>query len=328
MSTILTSEQGRVIRAAFRAGPAAPDELLGLLVRAESGLKNRSQMRLAGRATAPYPERGATTVVYSRMGGFSYSVTGRDWRAGLELSENDLVGDTLGKLKAAGAEMAANYALQYRAHLLTILTEGDTDTYGTAFDGQYFFDTDHTYTGDLEYKTAMRNLITASEVSGLNVTTTTNPTVAEWHALAYPLLDYIVRGTKSDRGKALFTGAETWHLLVPMAMGLNARKAFEADLTGGGDSNVVRGMWRVHPVAELTAADTNVFYLFVEKPGGAEKPFIHAWWNMANGRRYDFNATDESDDLWVSDRKLHYSVSSHEDIVYGDWRFVYRCVLS
>ena len=328
MSTILTSMQERHLRAAFKAAAAKPDGLLGLLTRVTGGFPNRNEVALVGVAEAPYPERGATTTTFSRIGAWKTTIEGQPWKAGLEITEKDLVGDTMGVLGSKGREMAGNFALQYYAHLIEILAEGDTDTYGTAFDGEYFFDTDHVYPGDVEYKTAMRNLLTSSEVSELNVTDSTNPTVAEWQAMAYPLMDYIARNIKTDRGKDLFTGVETAHLIVPMAMGYNARKAFEAELTGGGDTNVTRGMWRVHTVPKLTAKDTNIFYLYLEKPGASEKPFVHGWWKMSNGQRYQFKSTGDTSKAWVAEDRQLISVSSFEDIVYGDWRLIYRCVLS
>jgi len=144
--------------------------------------------------------------------------------------------------------------------LLEALVGGETTA---CFDGQYFFDTDHSW-GD---SGTQSNDLSYAAASG------TSPTAAEFKA-AFNQSRVAILGFKNDQGKKLvrpvLRGSNKFICMVPLELQEVAEDALNATLTSTGGSNVVLDRPEIIPCPSLT--DSTKFYTFLME--GALKPFV------------------------------------------------------
>jgi len=156
----------------------------------------------------------------------------------------------------------------------TLITNGEAGTSGLAYDGQYFFDTDHAESG-----TSQTNDLTATEVPSANVTTTSTLTTTEAAGIITETLAYMMSLT-DDKGQPVNQQAGDVVILctkvghyngIKTALGLNNLG------TGSGNNNPLLA-WndfriRVEYVpTRVTAADK--LYFFFGTPGMGTAPLI------------------------------------------------------
>src|SRR3972149_253695 len=117
---------------------------------------------IGGRQAKGFRENGVTII-------------NKTWESTLEILVDWIRRDKTGQIAVRIAELAKR-AVEHDAKLLsTIIANGTGSTNGLCYDGQYFFDDDHSE-GD---SGTQKNLLTATEVPTLNVTTAAAPTPAE-----------------------------------------------------------------------------------------------------------------------------------------------------
>lgn len=136
------------------------------------------------------------------------------------------------------------------------------------YDGQYFFDTDHSF-GD---SGTLKNKLTASEVTALNVATAAAPTPAEMSDAIYGVINWFYT-LKDDAGEPINEDAERFMIMVPANMAASARTAVTKQvLASGVDNPLVGAGFQIEVVPNPRLSSTTVFYAFRED--GSLKPFI------------------------------------------------------
>jgi len=95
---------------------------------------------------APMP----TEDVAQQVQGFiekSLTVKPRDWSLTVDISYNAIKDDQTGTLEARVKGAGRNFQRHLNNRVFTVLNSGDATTYGLCYDGQEFFDSDHSDVG-------------------------------------------------------------------------------------------------------------------------------------------------------------------------------------
>lgn len=191
----------------------------------------------------------------------NFTIANRHWESSQLIKKTDIADDRMGMYGPLMEDLAKEAMHHPDELLFTALVTGETEA---CFDGQNFFDTDHswgdsgTQDNDLTYAAATSTTPTAAEFLGA------------YHAARSAMLKY-----KNDKGKLMNRptsdgGLKNLLILVNPDFEIIARTAIQATLAGGGNSNIVLDSPRIISSAYLT--DTSKMYMFNLE--GALKPFV------------------------------------------------------
>jgi phage major head subunit gpT-like protein len=243
-----------------------------------------------------------------------YSVTVRNakYEATLRISLDDLRRDKTGQLRQRVADLAARTATHWNELVGTWITNGEAGTSGLAYDGQFFFDTDHNESGANQ-----TNDLTASDVPAANVSTTTTLTTTEAADIITQTIAYM-KALTDDKGEPINAGASEVVILctkvghyngIRTAIGLNNLG------TGSGNNNPLLA-WTDHPVSvyyvpqRVTAADK--LYFFFGSPGMGSSPLIRT-------NELDVQAQLDTSQEFITDSHL-FGVKAVRGVGYGMWQ--------
>lgn len=132
------------------------------------------------------------------------TIVNKDFEATLEVLRHELVRDKTGQIRVRIAELARKAANHWALLLSQYIIAGEASTLGTCYDGQFFFDTDHsegssgTQSNDITY----------------NVNTTTAPTAAEMEQAILAGAQAIM-GFLDDQGDPMNDDAQSFLVMVP-----------------------------------------------------------------------------------------------------------------
>jgi hypothetical protein len=211
-----------------------------------------------------------------------------EFMTGLRIQKADLRRDKVGRIQQRIGQLGERASRHWETLLTNLIiaseTDGskvigsDADLTTQAYDGQAFFDTDHSFVGS-KYTTSQSNDLPASTYSSLNVGTAAAPTVAEASAFITDLLAHFWT-FRDDQGEptngdarnfmimvgtaALFTPITSALGLQTLAAGVNSQ-AYGAIATLGLNVKVI-----LNP---RLSANTTKVYVF-NTDGGGDKPFI------------------------------------------------------
>lgn len=188
-----------------------------------------------------------------------FTLPNKLWENSLRIERTDIEDARLVKYGPVLEQMGVEAMYHPDQLMFEVLIAGDSTA---CFDGQYFFDTDHSW-GD---SGTQSNDLTHAAATG------TTPTADEFRD-AYHEARAAMLGFKRDNGKF-------WHrptiepmtdlvLLVKPAHEVTARTALTTALVGGGNTNIVLDAPRIVACPHITA---DVFYLL--RTGQPLKPFI------------------------------------------------------
>jgi hypothetical protein len=128
---------------------------------------------------------------------YTLSVRNYEYEATLPISVPDLRRDKSGQLRQRVGDLAVRTATHWNKLIGEWVTAGEAGTKGLAYDGQFFFDTDHNESG-----TNQTNDLTATEVPSANVATTSTLTTTEAAGIITETLAYMMSLT-DDRGEPI-----------------------------------------------------------------------------------------------------------------------------
>jgi phage major head subunit gpT-like protein len=197
-----------------------------------------------------------------------YAVKNTEYDTGLEIDERDLRRDKTGQIMIRIDELAAK-TNRFRGKLLIEkMIAGEA---ATCYDGQYFFDTDHS-----EGASGSQSNDISVDVSELPVTnkgSTTAPSPSQLQHCVGMAIQAIL-GFKDDQGDPINEEAQSFLCMIPVPYWLAMASALKAPITDGGDSNVLMQMdgfsVAFRPSPRITW--TEKFAVF--RTDGRVKPFI------------------------------------------------------
>ena len=203
---------------------------------------------------------------------YSTTITNYKYEDTMRISNDDLRRDKTGLLRTRVAQMGVRAATHWNILGGTWITNGEAGNSGLAYDGQFFFDTDHNESGSNQ-----TNDLTATEVPAANVSTTTTLTTTEAADIITQTIAYM-QSLTDDQGEPINQGSTSVTVIctkvghyngLKMAIGLNNLG------TGSGNNNPLLA-WNDFPVrvqyvptSRITAADKLYFVFGNGGPGGA-----------------------------------------------------------
>lgn len=91
----------------------------------------------------PQMKEWVDDAVFANLEAYKFTIENKFWQAGLQVKREDLEDDNLGIVQPALDMLGQNAARHPDKLIFNLLMAGFAATYGLAYDGQYFFDTDH-----------------------------------------------------------------------------------------------------------------------------------------------------------------------------------------
>lgn len=230
---------------------------------------------------------------------FSYSLANKEHEATLEVTVPELRRDKSGQLNVRIGELA-DRVMSYPAKLLSTLIEAAEST--TCYDGQYFFDTDHsegssgTQDNDITY-------------DGSNTLS-----VDEMRAAIINSIKQIL-GFKDDRGEPMNENARNFAVMVPLTYWQQAIEAVSLPTVAAGGANVIPNLpgfnIRVIPNVRLTWTTKMATF----RTDGRVKPFI-----LQEEMPMSIKAVAEGSELEFNENKHRYGVDWSGNVGYGYWQ--------
>ena len=200
--------------------------------------------------------------VFNELRGAKFTVENKEWENSVRIKRTDIEDDRLGLYGPVLEQMGLEAATHPDELIFETLIAGGESA--ACFDGQYFFDTDHSW-GDSG---------TQSNDLTYNATDHTAVTAAEFKAAYHAVLETMV-AFKNEKGKLLnrpvVTGLNNILIVVPPQLWDAAVTGLKSQLLGGGDSNVLLAMPEIVCSPHLTSGTK--FYVF--NLGGVLKPFVY-----------------------------------------------------
>lgn len=212
--------------------------------------------------------------LYQALGRYTMSITNSKYEASLRFDLDDIrrTVKSGNQIPVVLAEMAAKAAKHPEQLLTTLITNGDTTTSGLAYDGQQFFDTDHSEGNSGTQK----NDLTATEVPAADVTTATAPTATEWANTLLQTIGYLY-SLVDDQGDPINGDARNFVVMVgTTALYAGLVQAINLNALASGADNPLKAMSGISVTPILNprrAAATSEFDIF--RTDGNVRPFIH-----------------------------------------------------
>ena len=237
----------------------------------------------------------------SSLAEFGFTAKNKDYEATLAVDRNVIEDDQYGQVKARAKMMGENVAKDMEQIFVTFIEAGTTQV---CYDGQYFFDTDHSE-GD---SGTQSNYLTSTALSAANAKIAISR----------------MKSFKNDKGRK--AGIKPTHILVPPGLEWTARAIFEpkaVDISTDPTAAVLSGLLKVIVNDYLTDAGTvanSAWYVLAL--GGSMKPFI-----FQNRKNPEFVSLDKSTDpANFFSKTLYYGIDARFRFVYGDWRYAIKAI--
>lgn len=250
---------------------------------------------------------------FSQLRDTEWTIKNVQYQAGITIPEKHVLYDKTGQVQIRVNELADRANAHWAKLITTLILNGGA---ALCYDGQYFFDTDHSE-GDSGSQ--------SNSVSH-NVGTTTDPTATE-------MIDAILLGVESmlafkdDRGEYINEDMSEFLVMVGTPLLTNGLKALSQTQVNGGDTNVLIEQdsfrFRVQASPRL-ASWTDKFAIFATQ--GNQKPFIRQQRAPNNaGSGFDVDGM-RLITLWTDSEHCKKngeclaSVESERAAAYGDWK--------
>lgn len=205
---------------------------------------------------------------------YSLTITNVLYEATLPISVPDLRRDKTSQIRQRVADLAVRTATHWNSIGGTLITNGEAGTSSLAYDGQFFFDTDHNESG-----TNQTNDLTATEVPSANVATTSTLTTTEAANIITETIAYMMTLT-DDKGEPINQGATNVLIICTKQghyNGLKQATTLSNLGTGSGNNNPVLAWGNFNIEIQfvpqrVTAADK--LYFFFGNPAMGSTPLI------------------------------------------------------
>lgn len=273
---------------------------------------NQVAMRVnSDQASEDYAWLGAPPSMREFIGGrtpaelkeLSFAISNKDYEASLRIKSKDMRRDKLGMIQVRVNQLA-DRAMDHPAKLLsTLIIAGEASA---CYDGQYFFDTDHSE-GDSGSQ--------SNDVSS-SASTTTAPTTEEMSNAVMAAIQAIM-GFKDDKGEPMNQSASAFALMVPVSMMKAAMMAVTALLGTNGGTNAIPALkerFNVEVIVNPRLTWTTKVAVF--RIDDAAKPFIVQ--EEASGA--DVVALGEGSEYEQQNKECLFGVDWVGNVGYGYWQ--------
>jgi phage major head subunit gpT-like protein len=249
-----------------------------------------------------------------------FSIMNREYENTIAIKQSDLERDATGMLQARLNTFASDAGADHWQSLLVDLINAN----GLCYDGQNFFDTDHSF-GD---SGTQKNELTATEVPSANVTTADAPTPTEMANVILEQTAYML-GIVNDQGRPVNGQARNFHIQVQTPRLFSAAmQAISGNLLTGNVDSPLTGMkvggfkYTVGLEPRINHAD-EAKQVHLYRTDGGLKPFI-----LQSERELEVDVLGKGSDFYFDNRAVKLGVNVSRAVGYGLWEFASRVTLS
>lgn len=249
------------------------------------------------------------------------TIINKTFEATLHVAVDDIRRDKTGQIMLRIRELADRAAAHPMKLISDLINNGGGSTNGLAYDGQYYFDTDHAEGAS----GTLKNALTSSEVPALNVTTPTAPTASEMADCILGVMSYFYT-YKDDQAEPINELARKFLVMTTPTMWGAVQSAVSANLLNAGSGSRDNPLIRMPGVtfdvvanARLTATDK--FYMF--RTDGRAKPFI-----LQNEQGLSVSALAEGSEHEFKNNEHLYGIKVIRNVGYGMWQQGIQATLS
>lgn len=250
---------------------------------------------------------------FSQLRDTDWEIRNIEYQGGIALPKKHIIYDKTTQVQNRVNELADRTTAHWWSLIAPLIVNAES---GVCYDGQYFFDTDHSE-GD---SGAQSNDITSAAAAP------TNPTAAEMIKAIMAGVEKMI-GYKDDRGEYVNENLTEFYVVVGTGLMKHALEALTQTRVGGGDSNILIEQdsfrFRVDASPRLSSW-TSKFAIFATQ--GTQKPIMRQQRkpnNAAPGYNVDGMLMET---LWLDSEhcKKHdeclVSVETERAVAYGDWK--------
>jgi len=231
------------------------------------------------------------------------------YEATLTVLKRDLDRDKTGQTMIRIAELVQRTQSHWASLLSTLIINGEsTDCY----DGQYFFDTDHTEGNN---STSQSNDLSI-DISALPAAVAGSTTVPSTEEMSLVILQCIqaIAGFKDNENEPMNENATNFLVMTPVSLYSAALgAATKMQVSGGTDNLLVGSGFNVKVVANARLTWTEQIAVF--RSDGSVKPFIRQ-----EESPVEFRAIAEGSELEFNEDKHNYGVRAQRNVGYGYWQ--------
>lgn len=279
---------------------------------------NRFAMKInSTQASETYAWLGQVPAMREWVGGrlaqdlpeYKFTIDNKDHEVTLEVNVKDLRRDNFGQLSIRIGELAQR-TMSYPATLLSrMIIDGESKV---CYDGQYFFDTDHS-----EGKSGSQSNDISVDISMLPVSNHGSQTAPSVSEMAGAILAGVsaILGFKDDQGEPINEGASSFEVMVPVSLWQVAVAATKLPTIDGGDSNTIPAVpgLKIDVIVNPRLTWTDKFSVF--RTDSEAKPFI-----LQEEEPVQIDAVAEGSELEFKERKHWYGVLWGGNVGYGYWQ--------
>lgn len=248
-------------------------------------------------------------------------IENRYFEATLGVFEEEKRRDQTGQVDIRIREMARKAALHPYTLISNLISTGGAATNGLAYDGQFFFDTDHSEGNS----GVMKNDLTAADYGAFDVAVPTAPTVDEMTKAIFSAIQHF-GSFKDDQGDPFNEIANQFIVMVPLGMNGSALQAVTASVVtaSGGqtrDNTLTKMDFSIDVLMNSRLTNGSQFYVF--RTDGVTKPFI-----IQEELPVTMEVIGEGSEELFRNRKYLYGIKASRGAGYGMWQHAIRVTLS
>lgn len=229
------------------------------------------------------------------------TIVNKKYESTMEVLCDEIRRDKTGQVMLRVAEQARRANSHWASLLTTLIVAGES---GECYDGQYFFDDDHSE-GD---SGTQSNDLTGAAATG------TQPTATEAEDALMSCVAAIL-GFKDDQGEPMNEDAKEFRIMIPTVYLKPFAAVLGADYIAAGQSNIVRTLDGFNFNLTVNPRLTSGAKFYVFRSDAKTKALIRQ-----EELPITVAAVAEGSELEFNEDKHHYGISASRNVGYGYWQ--------
>lgn len=249
------------------------------------------------------------------------TIENKVFEATLDVLVDEIRRDKTSQVMIRVTELADRAGEHWGKLMSTLISNGTGSTNGLAYDGQYFFDDDHSEGSS----GVQKNLLAAGDVAALDVSTATVPTPVESAKAIIGVIGHML-GLLDNEGEPMNANAKQFTVMCGVKLWQHLATGVYSTLVSNGSSNPALAIIQNSGLSitmemnpRLTS--TTVFYVFRDDARTA--PFI-----LQSEQDIKISAKAEGSEYEFDNRAHQYGIEAIRNVGYGMWQQAAHATLS